>query len=139
MDTDAKEQIRDQIRFLEQEDARLSESLRDTREARHRVSSQIRSLEGSLHLLEQLDSPTAARDVAELQAGTIADAAAVILARTEAPMALTALVASLQDSGKLLRSPGAYPTLLKALTRDHRFERVPGGGSTWRLSLAARE
>lgn len=133
MSTDPADQIREQLRRLREEDARLAESLKDNRAARHQISAQIRSLEGNLRLFEQLDSPAAAREVAEFQAGTIADAAAALLARAEHPMALTDLVAALQDAGKLLRSPGAYPTLLKAMTRDHRFERVPGHVSTWRL------
>jgi len=131
--TDPARQIRDQIRQLQDEDSRLAESLRDTRAARHRIAAQIRSLEANLKLLEQLAGPAAERNLAEIQGGTIADAAAAILARLGGAGTMTQLVAELQEAGKLLRSPGAYPTLMKALTRDQRFERVPDQRGQWRL------
>ena len=131
--SDPARQIRDQIQQLQGEDARLAASLRDTRTARHRISAQIRSLEANLKLLEQLAGPAADRNLAEIQGGTIADAASTVLGRLGGASPLTRLVAELQEAGKLLRSPGAYPTLMKALTRDPRFERVPDQRGWWRL------
>jgi len=137
---DVAEQLRRQIVELEEERAQRQEEiatlnlrLRDPRQAVRRIGGEIKSLRNHLRLLEETGDPEAASELAKIQASTIAAAAQIIMTKHGGRMALAQLVIELQAVGKLRDSSGAQATLLKALSRDGRFERDPAMKHHWRL------
>lgn len=129
------EDVQRQLRELKAKDKLLAAKLRATRAERRKLSAQIRALEAHAALSQQLMDPEKAMLTAQLQGGTIAEAAVLVL-QERGPMRIVELLAVLQDAGKLRRSEWAYSTLFTSLSRDARFERLPGRRGYWQLARA---
>lgn len=126
------DEARRELERLLSEDQRLSEVLRTTRAQRRRLAAEIRALEAHLSFSPQVTDPEWARRAAALQGGTIADAAAMVLA-DRGPMRTSELLKVLQAVGKLRHSEWAYSTLAMSLRRDPRFERDQRNRGGWLL------
>ena len=122
------ETVEQQLAQLRRQDRRLAEYIEGTREARRQLAARIRALEAALNVMRAGEAMSAS----EMQAGSIADAIAVLLRRHGA-MRAKDLTTALQDAGKLLRTEGAASTLYKTLSRDARFQKVEGRRGYWEL------
>jgi hypothetical protein len=125
---DRIETVEQQLAELQERDRRLAEDIEGGREARRQLAARIRALEAALNVMRAGDAMSAS----EMQAGSIADAIAVLLRRHGA-MRAKDLATALQDAGKLLRTEGAASTLYKTLSRDARFQKVEGRRGYWEL------
>lgn len=120
--------VEQQLALLREQDRRLAEDIEGTREARRQLAARIRALEAALNVMRAGEAMSAS----EMQAGSIADAIAVLL-RRHGTMRAKDLATALQDVGKLLRTEGAASTLYKTLSRDARFQKVEGRRGYWEL------
>lgn len=131
-DAGTRRDVQHQLQELKATDQLLAASLRDTRAERRKLAAQIRALEAHAALSEQLTDPAMTLLTAQLQGGTIAEAAALVL-QERGPMRVVDLLTVLQDAGKLRRSEWAYSTLFTSLSRGDRFERAPAKRGYWQL------
>lgn len=125
---DTVEAIERELAELRARDQQLASEMDGTRDARRQLAGKIRALEAALILIRAGDRGVAS----EVQAGSIADAIAVLLRRQDA-MRARDLATELQDAGKLLRTEGAASTLYQSLSRDARFQKVAGKRGYWEL------
>lgn len=122
------DEIQVRLEQLRRQDAELAALLSETKAARQRIAAELRTLQATLNWIRSGSN----RDDADLYLGTIGDAVAVLLKRN-GPMRVADLSRALQEAGKLLEAPSAYPTLFKTLARDRRFAKVEGRRGYWRL------
>lgn len=124
--------IQDQIDHLMAEDAELLAEISQLRARRRQLAARLRALRAHQSLSHDVrDGEMNDRNI-NLQIGSIADAAALLLGE-RGPTAASELVSILQEAGKLRYSEWAHNTLLNAFRRDPRFEHAPGRHGVWQL------
>ena len=93
------------------------------------TAGRIRTLRASLSMVREGGKGY----TAQLQAGTMADAIAVLLEH-HGEMQVREITAAFQDACKLHPTDAAYAGLFMTLAQDRRFEKVPGRRGDLRLA-----
>jgi hypothetical protein len=125
----AATEIEAQLAKVKLDHDNLAREVLKLRARQRRLAAEMRTLEAHLALARD----PASGEMAALQSGTLGDAISSLLERGGQPVRIVDLVHELQAAGKLLRTDWAYSTVAKALSRDPRFERVPGRRGHWHL------